>query len=87
MRVITATVMPAAVQTRASATPPVTAWGCPRPDTAMRLKEFIMPMMVPRSPRRGERVMMVSRAGRPRRMRESSATPRTPWPPRARGRG
>ena len=52
---------PAAVAIKASATPPVTACGCPRPVSDMMPKELIMPVMVPSNPKRGARVMMVSR--------------------------
>src|SRR3972149_4759222 len=64
MSVSIATINPAAVAINASATPPVTAWGCPNPVRDIMSKDCIMPTIVPRSPSRGASVIIVSRAGR-----------------------
>ena len=52
-KVIRATHKPVAVASRASATPPVVAWGCPSPGRGDEAKALIMPVMVPRMPSRG----------------------------------
>jgi hypothetical protein len=40
------------------------AWGCPRPASETMPKELIIPVIVPKSPRRGARVIIVSSMGR-----------------------